>query len=87
LYFAASYLNSAVNNHYTMARTTIEKQEELREQFLMKLTESENSVLMRVQLYIRGDVKKKFIEDLRKGDKSINKLSNTIFKFYYDNKK
>lgn len=69
-----------------MGRKTVEEQEEIRKLFLQKLSDSENSVFLRVQLHIKGDVKKKFIEDLRKGDLSINKHANTIFKFYYDNR-
>jgi hypothetical protein len=70
-----------------MGRKTIDEQHQLRQEFLKKLTESEQSILMRIQLRIRGDLKKKFIADLKSREQSINTLANQIFKFYYSSKK
>lgn len=70
-----------------MARKTVEEQYQLRQAFLQRLTKSEQTLLMRIQLFLRGDVKKKFIADLKKEEQSINKLANQIFKYYYADKK
>jgi hypothetical protein len=69
-----------------MGRITQEQQEFLQKKFDKKLDKAEQDLFLRVQLFLHGDVKKKFISDLRKGDMSINKLSNQIFKSYYDKK-
>ena len=70
-----------------MGRKTIDEQYEIRQQFLKRLTQSEQTILMRIQLFLRGDVKKKFITDLKKEETSINKLANQIFKSYYEKHK
>jgi len=70
-----------------MGRKSIEEQYEIRQAFLKRLTQSEQTILMRIQLFLRGEVKKKFISDLKKEETSINKLANQIFKSYYEKRK
>lgn len=69
-----------------MGRTTEEHKEFLRKKFVKKLNESEEALFLRVQIFLHGEVKKKFISDLLKDEVSINKLANQIFKFYYEKK-
>ena len=70
-----------------MGRKTIDEQYQIRQQFLQRLTQSEQTIFMRVQLFLRGDLKKKFISDLKRDETSINKLANQIFKSYYEKRK
>ncbi|HXU28745.1 MAG TPA: hypothetical protein VN698_16065 [Bacteroidia bacterium] len=70
-----------------MGRKTIDEQYEIRQAFLKRLNQSEQTIFMRIQLFLRGDIKKKFISDLKKEEQSINKLANQIFKSYYEKRK
>lgn len=86
MYFAATsavLCGKTLKSIFTMGRTTEEQKDDLRKSFLKKLDQAEESVFMRVQLHLKGEIKRKFIEDLRKGDFSINKHGNLIFKSYY----
>lgn len=49
---------------------------------LLKKAESHN---MRVTTFIRGSIKKKFVEKVTKQGYKETELCNEIFKFYFDN--